>query len=438
MRKIYALCLSMMLLSYACTKEEVTSGYETVEVAVQLLYPADAEQAAGVKINARSTAGMGYEAATDADGKATFKLPVGIYEVSATDKRNTNGKSIVYSGSQSNLAVTTGNNAPVRLTMIESVINQIVIKELYSGGCQKNDGSGAYYYDKYVVLYNNSNDDAQLQHMCLAMALPYNATVNNSDMQNGSLFYEAEGWIPAGLGYFYFPNSTVLKPGEQIVVAFNNANDNTNTYSNSIDLSNSEYYVTYAPEAFTNTSYHPAPSANIPTNHYLPGFKYGTGNAWPLSNTSPAFFLFVPENMTPDEFAADASNISLYGGSASQVRKKVPVEWVIDGMEIFKYGAANNSKRLTPAVDGGAVELNSTFGYSIYRNVDKSATEAIAANAGKIVYNYALGTTAQNGSTDPSGIDAEASIRLGARIIYADTNHSGNDFHQRAHASLKD
>jgi hypothetical protein len=43
----------------------------------------------------------------------------------------------------------------------------------------------------------------------------------------------------------------------------------------------------------------------------------------------------------------------------------------------------------------------------------------------------------EEGSTDPSGIDAEASIKMGARIVYMDTNNSGNDFHQRKEASLR-
>ena len=43
-----------------------------------------------------------------------------------------------------------------------------------------------------------------------------------------------------------------------------------------------------------------------------------------------------------------------------------------------------------------------------------------------------------DGSTDPSGIDAEASLKNGARIIYQDTNNSTNDFHQRKQASLRD
>ena len=51
---------------------------------------------------------------------------------------------------------------------------------------------------------------------------------------------------------------------------------------------------------------------------------------------------------------------------------------------------------------------------------------------------YIGGTeTLEDGSTDPSGIDAEASIKKGAIIVYQDTNNSSKDFHQRKVASLK-
>ena len=73
----------------------------------------------------------------------------------------------------------------------------------------------------------------------------------------------------------------------------------------------------------------------------------------------------------------------------------------------------------------------------MYRNVDKDATEALPENAGKLVYGYAGGTDDVEGSTDPSGIDAEASIANGAHIIYSDTNNSFVDFHQRKVFSLK-
>lgn len=48
------------------------------------------------------------------------------------------------------------------------------------------------------------------------------------------------------------------------------------------------------------------------------------------------------------------------------------------------------------------------MGYTLYRNVDKEATEALAENEGKLVYNYSLGV---GNSTDASGIDAEASLK---------------------------
>ncbi|MGL4520263.1 MAG: DUF4876 domain-containing protein [Phocaeicola sp.] len=439
MNKVYLLLATITLLWSSCSKEN-SDLYQTIPFSVELIYPVGSDVAAqsGIKVTATASSGVVYEKESDEQGAVLFDLPAGLYQLSATDKRVITGRSRIFTAVQSGVVISTTTTSPISLQLQESELSQIIIKELYNGGCQKEDGSGSYHFDKYLVLYNNSDEIAELQNLCIAMVLPYNSTVTNADYVNGNLYYEAEGWIPAGLGYFYFPNPTTLNPGEQIVVAANNANDNRQTYSNSVDLSDPNYYVMYAPEAYNNTSYHPAPSAQIPTNHYLPGFKYGTGNAWALSNTCPALFLFVPsDGETAESFNANADNISLYGGSSSQVRKKVPTEWIIDGLEVFRYGATNNAKRLTATVDAGYVNLTAGYGYTLYRNVDKEATEAIEENRGKLIYNYALGTVVDNGTTDPSGIDAEASILLGARIVYMDTNNSSNDFHQRAIASLK-
>ena len=79
--------------------------------------------------------------------------------------------------------------------------------------------------------------------------------------------------------------------------------------------------------------------------------------------------------------------------------------------------------------------LTNRHGHTLYRNVDQQATEALEENAGKLVYNYQLGV---DGSTDPSSIDAEASLKNGAHIIYQDTNNSTNDFHERQRCSLKE
>ena len=180
---------------------------------------------------------------------------------------------------------------------------------------------------------------------------------------------------------------------------------------------------------------YPAPSEVISTSHYLKGMAWGLGTAWVLSQLSPAYFIFHSTDGTVlKDFVDNKDNEDNYGGYTSQNRKKVPVDWVIDGIEVFQTGKAGQKKRLTASVDAGYVNLTNKQGHTLYRNVDKDATEALAENAGKIVYNYSLGF---DGSTDPSGIDAEASIKNGARIIYKDTNNSTNDFHERVKSSLR-
>lgn len=437
-KKISVLFTALLfaVIFFSCKDDEVVKTYS---VSIQLDYPDTYAVAEGVEIKLTNTlTSTSYTGKTDNKGVVVFDVPTGVYEATASDKRTAGGVAYNFNGLKNftvdNTWVAT-NIVTMELTLSKAA--QIIIKELYIGGCKKNDNSGAFIMDKYVILYNNSDNTASLDNLCLAMVLPYNGNTTNSDYVGDKLFYEAENWIPAGQGIWYFPSGLTLQPGKQIVVALNNAVDNTITYSNSVSFANADYYCTYDMTAYNNTSYYPSPSSVIPTSHYLPGVNYGTGNAWSLSAISPAFFIFVTKDITPKDFANDANRTSLYNGSATQVRKKVPVEWILDGIEVFKQGSTNY-KRLTAKVDAGYINHINNVGYTLYRNVDKTATEALAGNSGKLVYSYTGGTTDQpDGTTDPSGINAEASAKNGARIIFKDTNSTTNDFHQRNKSSLR-
>ncbi|MCI1778338.1 MAG: DUF4876 domain-containing protein [Bacteroidales bacterium] len=440
MKKISLILLFVALMSVSCKK---LNDYKTYEVTVKVVFPESGASAPseGITVNLTSvSSGTEYTAETDAGGAAKFEVPVGVFRASASTSNLDNGIKKLYNGNVSNIIVSSKEQetSDYSIDFTESQVSQIVISELYIGGCPKDNASGSYYYDKYMKLYNNSDDVANLTNLCIGMAMPYNANSTNKYIIDGKLSYESEGWIPAGQGFFYIPSLTI-EPWKSVVIAFNNANDNTITYSKSVDLSDASYYVTYDPSVYTNTVLHPAPSANIPVSHYFSAYAYGAGNAWPLSFTSPALFVFSTKNSTPAAFAADPNNLSYYGGSTTQVCKKVPVDWVYDGVEIFRQGYSTNKNRLTSAVDAGDILFKAKLGYSVYRNVDKDATEAIVSNKGKLVYSYAYGTgDITDGSTDPSGIDAEASIANGAKIVYMDTNNSSSDFHQRLQASLRD
>lgn len=431
-----------ILAAAACTRTD-DPGYRTYDVKIQLIYPSESEFSAveGVTVSVRSTVNEAtYSGTTDAEGSTVIGLPAGVYEVSASDRRAAAGTSYILSGVVSNVTVTEdwSSEDVINVNMTESKSGQIVIKEFYCGGCPiDGETSRSWANDKYIILYNNSETPAQLNGLCLGFAYPAESTKStNYDYKDSeNLWYEAEQTVPAGQVYWEIDTEVELQPGEQITVALSGAINHTLTYNHSVDLSGADIFVTYYSD-FSNATINPVPSELIPTSHWLKGYFCGSTTLFTVNATSPAVFIFSPSdgytaesfNDTPTNYYQDDT------GNTSKARKMVPASWVVDGMEVFVKDHAKNKKRLISSVDAGAVEMTAKKGYSLYRNVDREATEAIASNEGKLVYGYAGGA---DGTTDPSGIDAEASLANGALIIYQDTNNSTDDFHQRAVASIK-
>lgn len=328
-------------------------------------------------------------------------------------------------------------------TLPDQNVDQIIIKEIYNGGCPMDEGTDMFHMDKCIILYNNCPQQAVVNNLCFGMATPYNAespSINTIYGEDGRLVYESEGFTPAQNAIWYYPHSLVIEPYSQVVINVHGAIDNTQTYSQSVNYANKDYYCMYDPESgYNNTKYYPTPADVIPTSHYLKTVKYGQGNAWPLSTTAPALFIFQPQNMDPVTFANNADNLWYAPGVAQTpvyACVKVPNEWIIDAVEVFNAAKKEDSKkRLTADLDVSYVYLTNKLGHSLYRNVDKEMTESLAENNGKLVYGYALGV---DGSTDASGINAEASMRNGAHIIYQDNNNSSEDFHERQKCSLRE
>ena len=441
MKKILLIIAAVALVAVSCKKEPKNVP---VPVTVSLEMNGAAYAAADVTVTLRDLNGTAsFEAKTDAAGTAEFNVLPGFYEANTQFKKAEEGKAFVYNGVNSNVTVVKGGENAFKLTLVESVTNQIVVKELYNGGvtCKVVDASGkegtkTFQNDSYVILYNNSDQPADASNICFAAINPSNAHAANKYLVDGKLSYEADGWLPAGWAIWWFNTTVTIKPWSQIIVAINGAIDHTATYAESVDLSKADY-VMYDPESgFNKAESYPAPSANIPETNYLQTAPYGKGSAWVLSVNSPAFVIFRHDN--PEALSKDSANYDLTGGSSAPC-VKVPVADVVDAIEVFAIGSeAKSNKRLTSSIDAGSVLFTNKMGYTLYRNVDKAATEAIEGNKEKLVYNYAGGTAdIEGGSTDASGIDAEASIKNGAIIVYQDTNNSTKDIHLRKVSSLK-
>jgi len=442
MKKIFLL-LFLPYLLVACNDQQQASVSDLSFGEVVISLTGLAGSASGFEVELRNAQTNSiFNATTDAAGTASFHVTTGIYEATATKTELTGSNTYyIYNGTSGQIAVRKDQKTRVSMEMRQAKTSQIVIKELYNGGCMKDDGVTVFQYDKCFILYNNSPLPASLDNLCVGFCSPANAQATNHNYTaDGRLMYEGEGFTPVWNGIWYFPHTLTIEPYAQVVVNICGAIDNTQTVSASINYANPDYYCMYDPESgYYNTNYYPTPSALIPTSHYLKAVIMGLGNGWPISMSSPAFVVFqIPVGTTPREYCTNPDNLWYAGGDVKQVNAcaKVPNDWIVDAVEVYAASSKEACvKRLTADVDAGYVWLTNQHGHTLYRNVDQQATEALEVNEGKLVYNYPLGVGT---STDPSCIDAEASMRNGAHIIYKDTNNSTNDFHERQSCSLKD
>ena len=422
----------------SCT-EQAAPSITLGEVAITLTGIDDDLSGLDVQLRNISTGSVFIEK-TDQKGTATFSVSPGLYEASTSQTRYTTGNEYYsFNGTSGQITVMKNQQTAVAITMKRAVISRLVIKELYCGGCMADDGITPFYYDKCVILYNNSAEVASYDNLCFGIAAPANAqATNNNYTPEGRLNYEGEGFTPVWNGIWYFPATLTIEPYSQVVVNIHGAINNTLSYSQSVNFANADYYCMFDPESgYNNQRYCPTPSEVIPTSHYLKAAVFGQGNAWPLSNSSPAIILFQTKGVVPADFAANTANYWFDGGNSSAIKRcvKVPNNWIIDAIEVFSSDYATSCvKRLTADIDAGYVWMTNKKGYAIYRNVDRQATESLSENEDRLVYNYALGV---DDSTDPSGIDAEASRNKGAHIIYQNTNNATNDFHERQTCSIR-
>ena len=412
-----------------------------IEVTFQLTYPSGGEFSVkeGIEVSiSNSSTNEILKANTTAEGTVEFLANPGTYQAAVIDRRVAKGDVYSYSITQGDIVLNESLNSdtPVELQLTEAVSGQIIIKELYIGGCPKDDGSGYYGNDQYVILYNNSDEAVTLDNICFGTVSPYNSNSSGDYTVDGALSYLNEGWVPAISAIPHTKSAVTIEPGEEMVIALCGAIDHTSTYSKSVNLANSKYWVLWDNKDQLTHSKYVAPDASIPSSQYLGIQKWGLGTGWVFSSSSPAFFVFTTKGSTPEVFGSSTDNLTAEEGDKGS--KKLNTEWILDGIDVFRVGY-ENFKRFPNGIDSGNAKFTSKLGYTLYRNVDKAATEAIEGNADKLVYEYNYGTEIDGvSSTDPNGINAEASIDKGARIIYMDTNNSTNDFHQRSQASLRD
>lgn len=398
-----AVALITLVSVTSCTYKE---GFEATNVRIQLSEPIGEVEAV-----LTNNLGNSFTTTIGESGYGEISLPAGIYTAAVSKTSDDGYLRKIYNGSKSDIIIS-GESTEILIPVTSSSVllnNPILIKEIYVGGCQKDDGSGKFSYDKSLILYNNSSEPASLDNVAIGIVEPYNAEANAHNFLNsGVLDYENEDWIPAINGIWYFQQGNFIGAYSELVVNIHGAINNKLTYSNSVDYANPDYFCMYDVEAtsrdggkYNNTAYYPSPSEVIPTSHYLKAVKYGQGSAWPISMTSPAILLFKTQEIDVEDFAANNENIVYPKNNQGNIIwacLKLPRAWVLDAVEVYnEEKLADSKKRLTSDLDNGYVLTTSGFSHSVVRKIEKT----------------------ENGHD-----------------IYLDTNNSSNDFYEADRFSL--
>jgi len=195
----------------------------------------------------------------------------------------------------------------------------LIISEIYACGPQ---GSGLYYHDKYVEIYNQSDSVLYLDKMMIAIVY----TNSNTGLQyrdDPEFIHSKSIWIFPGTG-----NDYPILPG-QFVVCTEDAIDHRINAPNSVDLSNADF------EFYKDD----APDVDNPAIPNMIRIYQTSGNDWLIGGETGALVLatFPADSLKPfdDQFL-------------------LPYTSVLDGVEYKSDPTRLDKKILNEGIDAGS------------------------------------------------------------------------------------
>ena len=209
------LCLCLAACNAGDDGPNLPSGVEELSMGQVVISLTGIEgNPSGFQVQLRNTSTNSlFNATSDERGQATFKVTPGIYEASASGGYAHEGIAYSFNGTSGLITVKKDDTATINIQMKSVKTSQVIVKELYNGGCMMDDGVTKFQYDKCIILYNNSSQHASLSNLCIGEGSPANGHTQNKNYDaNGQLTYESEGFIPVWHGIWYFPQTLEMEP----------------------------------------------------------------------------------------------------------------------------------------------------------------------------------------------------------------------------------
>ncbi|MDP3150108.1 MAG: DUF4876 domain-containing protein [Ignavibacteria bacterium] len=310
----------------------------------------------GAQINLKSNAlGTEYNLISDSNGVIRFNGIISDkYIVTATRKMMSEEMQIISGTGATNIKLVNKKNriielnasSPVNIELEMDLViggSPLVMSEIYASGPQ---GSGLYYHDKYVEVFNQSDSILYLDKMMIAVVY----TNSNTGLQyrdDPEFVHSKSIWIFPGTGKDY-----PIQPG-QFVLCAEDAIDHRLNAPNSVDLSHADF------EFYKDD----APDIDNPAIPNMIKIYQTSGNDWLIGGETGALILanFSADSLLPfdDQFL-------------------IPYRTVFDGVEYKADPTKLDKKILNEGIDAG-----STGGIQFYTG--KSMERILISDNGRKV-----------------------------------------------------
>ena len=345
----------------SCNKTpEISTASVTVNVALPEGFSSEASYTGNVILKDRNSA-KSYTA-TASEGVAVFpKVAYGVYDASASltltneqfreiaTEETAGGitSSVNLNGYVASVTVTseTSSASPVDLTLSWSVPSSLVISKIYNFGTQTLAGK-AYNIDKYVEIFNNSDEVQYADSLYLAeaygSAVSSPATVYPGIEDGDAVYLQRVVRIP-GNGTQY-----PIAPGKSIVIAQNAMNHIVaDVVTNTVDLIDADFecYVEGA-----SASMFPSDNTDVPNIEEIFGASSAQAKFFAGQGTVLTIF-----RMTASEFEALETKMGAGYETLPQYApycKVLPADRVLDGVDLYRKGyESRRGKHLPLSVD---------------------------------------------------------------------------------------
>lgn len=234
----------------------------------------------------------------------------------------------------------------LKLKLNASVLKSIIISKIYYSGTRDNMDR-TYTSDSYVELFNNSDETAYLDGLCLALAESVSPAAYPAKENPDSVYARQICRFP-GNGKDY-----PLEPGKSVVIAAKSARNHLDSAPVSVDLSAADFEVKLV-EGSGNPDVPMLPLIHNSTTVKFFNLLSGGPNALFLIQT--------------DEDVLSWPEVYQRGKTSGELFRRVHKSFIIDGVECLKKPSQTapdvNTKRLQNDIDAGYMVVSSVNGYT--------------------------------------------------------------------------